>query len=453
MDFFWRRPSTPSALALAAVVVVVFAAGIAGGLWIARRPAPSAALPARPAVAPAPQPPAPQPPAPQPAAPQPAQAEQRVTIPPHSTFLAAIAPFHLDATLARQLVAAARPVYNLARVQTGHQIALIRSLAGAPRSLSYQIDAGHTLWLRARSSAGAPAAAWTASIAAIPFVTHLVGVAGTVETSLFRAVEQAGEHDALAVDLANIFGWDVDFYTDTRPGDVFRVLVEERFRQGRFAGYGQIVAAEYVNAGHPYEALRFHDRYGFLAYYQPNGNPMKREFLRSPLKFDARISSGFSMHRWQPILKYYRPHLGTDFAAPAGTPVQALGAGVVIQAGRYGEDGNMVRLRHPGGYETAYLHLSRILVHVGERVSQGQRIGLVGMTGLATGPNLHFAIERGGKFLNFETLRKSLPPGAPVPAPLRPQFDALRARYLPRLDQLEPAPSVAAAAAPGSGSR
>jgi murein DD-endopeptidase MepM/ murein hydrolase activator NlpD len=440
MQLFWRRGSL-----LTVAVLTLGAAGVAGGMWIASRRPPAAGTAAsRRATAPGARTAAP--------AAQPAQTEQRITIPPRSTFLAAIGAFHLDAALARQLVAAARPMYNLARVQAGHQLDLVRTLAGVPEALGYQIDAGHTLWLRAPASAAATAP-WSASIEAIPFVTRLVGVAGTVETSLFQAVEQAGEHDMLAVDLANIFGWDLDFYTDTRPGDIFRVLVEKRFRHGQFAGYGQIVAAEYVNAGHPYEALRFHDRGGFLAYYQPNGRPMKREFLRSPLKFDARISSGFSYHRWQPILKYYRPHLGTDFAAPTGTPVQALGAGVVIQAGRYGEDGNMVRLRHPGGYETAYLHLSRILVHVGERVSQGQRIGLVGMTGLATGPNLHFAIQHDGKFLNFETLRKSLPPGAPVPASLRPQFDALRSRYLPELERLQPAPAVATAAAPPARNR
>jgi murein DD-endopeptidase MepM/ murein hydrolase activator NlpD len=435
MNFFWRR--TPI---LIAVALLVFALGLAGGLWISRRShagkpvsqPPAAPLAAKPA-----------------APPSTATTSQHFRIPPRSTFLAAIAPFHLNPALANQLVAAARPVYNLARVQAGHELDLVRSLAGVPEALSYAIDAGHTLWLRAPD---APAQPWSASIQAIPFVTHLVGIAGTVETSLFQAVERAGEHDALAVDLANIFGWDLDFYTDTRPGDVFRVLVEKRFRQGHFAGYGQIVAAEYVNAGHAYQALRFHDREGFLAYYQPNGRPLKREFLRSPLRFDARISSQFSMRRWQPILKIYRPHLGTDFAAPTGTPVQALGAGVVVQAGWYGEDGQMVRLRHPGGYETAYLHLSRILVHVGERVSQGQLIGRVGMTGSATGPNLHFAIEHDGKFINFETLRKSLPPGAPVPRSLRPEFDAVRSRYLPELEHLQPSQSVAAATVPAPGS-
>ncbi len=420
------------------LVLAVVVAGIAGGVSIAQRRAARPAPAVRPAAVAKPAPATP--------------TGQIVRIPPHSTFLAALAPFHLNAALARQLVAVARPVYNLARVQAGHRLDLVRSLSGAPEALSYQVDSGHTLWLRA-PAAGAvgTTASWTAAMEAIPFVTKLVGVAGTVESSLFQAVEQAGEHDQLAVELANIFGWDLDFYTDTRPGDVFRVLVEKRYRRGRFAGYGQIVAAEYVNAGHPYEALRFHDRHGFLTYYEPNGNPMKREFLRSPLKFDARVSSQFSYHRWQPILKYYRPHLGTDFAAPTGTPVQALGAGVVIQAGWYGEDGKMVRLRHPNGYETVYLHLSRILVHVGERVGQGQRIGLVGMTGLATGPNLHFGIERYGKYMNFETLRQSLPPGRPVAPGLRAQFAAVRSRYLPMLDRLHPQVSaVVAAPAPGN---
>ncbi|MGH9481497.1 MAG: peptidoglycan DD-metalloendopeptidase family protein, partial [Terriglobales bacterium] len=291
------------------------------------------------------------------------------------------------------------------------------------------------------------AVVWKAAIGEIPYVIKLAGVSGTVQSSLFGAVEEAGEQDQLAIELADIFGWDLDFYTDTRQGDVFRVLVEKKYLDGKFAGYGQVVAAEYVNAGQPYDALRFHDELGLLAYYRPDGRPMKREFLRSPLKFAARITSGFSRERYHPILKVYRPHLGTDFAAPTGTPVQTIGNGVVTRAGRYGGDGNMVQIRHPGGYQTLYLHLSRILVRVGQRVAQGQRIGLVGMTGLATGPHLDFRIEQGGEFENFERLRKRLPPADPVAADLMEQFRALRELYLPELAKLQPASAATAAGA------
>lgn len=374
------------------------------------------------------------------------ESEEHAVVPNHSNFAAAVAPFHPDNALVEDWVRAARPVFNLGHIQAGKALVLVRNAAGAPQALSYQIDANHLLWLRAQPAA-APAAAplqWTASIQAIPYTTRLVGVSGSVQSSLFAAVENAGEQDGLAIELADIFGWDLDFYTDTRQGDVFRVLVEKRYLDGKFSSYGQIVAAEYVNAGTPYDALRFHDDLGMLAYYLPDGRPMKREFLRSPLKFAARISSGFSRNRYHPILKVYRPHLGTDFAAPEGTPVQTIGSGVVTRAGRFGGDGNMVQIRHAGGYQTLYLHLSRILVRVSQHVAQGERIGLVGMTGLATGPHLDFRIEHDGNFENFEVLRKKLPPAQPVDASLMPAFESLRSRFLPQLAKLQPAAAPAA---------
>ncbi len=356
-------------------------------------------------------------------------------------------PFHLGQPVLQDLIAAARPVYSLARIRSGRTLTLVRTAAGDLKAFSYSIDLNHTLWLRAQPPAAPGGAlAWQASIEVIPFTARLISVAGIVQSSLFQAVQDAGAHDQLAVDMSNIFGWDLDFYTDPRPGDVFKVLVEENLLQGHFAGYGQIVAAEYINAGHPYQAVRFHDRQGSLAYFRPNGQPMKREFLKSPLKFDARVTSGFSYHRYHPILKTYRPHLGTDLAAPMGTPVQALGAGVVIHAGWKGEDGRMVRIRHSSGYQTLYLHLSKVLVHVGEHVAQGQRIGLVGMSGMATGPHLDFRIERDGVFKNYEVFRKRLPPGLPVRTALMPQFQAVCQHYMLELDKLQPTPATTASA-------
>jgi murein DD-endopeptidase MepM/ murein hydrolase activator NlpD len=172
------------------------------------------------------------------------------------------------------------------------------------------------------------------------------------------------------------------------------------------------LAAEYKNAGHPYQALLFHDPGGAPAYYSADGKSLQKAFLRSPLRFAARVSSHFTMHRFHPVLKINRPHLGTDYAAPVGTPVQTIANGRVVFAGRKGGDGNMVQIAHTHGYETYYLHLSRILVRGGQNVHQGQRIGLVGATGLATGPHLDFRIRQHGNFVNFERLK--LPPSNPV---------------------------------------
>jgi murein DD-endopeptidase MepM/ murein hydrolase activator NlpD len=188
------------------------------------------------------------------------------------------------------------------------------------------------------------------------------------------------------------------------------------------------MAAEYNNAGQPYQAVLFHDETGSPAYYSADGNSLQKAFLRSPLKFAARVSSHFSRSRLHPVLRQHRPHLGVDYAAPTGTPVQAIGAGRVTFAAAQGGNGKMVKIQHSNGYQTMYLHLSRILVNGGQRVGAGDVIGLVGMTGLATGPHLDFRILERGVYRNFETLRKSLPPAEPVRESDRDEFFAVRNR-------------------------
>ncbi|HTR47480.1 MAG TPA: M23 family metallopeptidase, partial [Verrucomicrobiae bacterium] len=174
----------------------------------------------------------------------------------------------------------------------------------------------------------------------------------------------------------------------------------------------RILAAEYMNGGRAYRAILFRDGSGAEAYYTPDGKSMKKAFLHSPLKFAAPITSHFSYHRFHPILKEYRAHLGIDYGAPIGTPVQTIGEGKVVFAGPKGGDGNLVKVQHSNGYTTYYMHLSRILVRNGAHVAQGQTVGLVGMTGLATGPHLDFRIESHGQFLNFEKL--PLPTADPI---------------------------------------
>lgn len=358
--------------------------------------------------------------------------------------------WHFSPAAAQATVTAARPVFNLARVRAGHAVSLWTQPGGQPIRLRYAVDRDHALIL-ARPAAGGP---WWAELRHLRFQVRLTGISATLRTSLFAAVESAGEQDALALKLANIFGWDLDFYTDPRPGDRFRMVVAKQYWHGQFAGYGPILAAEYINAGHLYQAVLFHDREGLPVYYRPNGEPLKREFLRSPLKFVAlRVTSPFSHDRFHPILKRWRPHLGVDYGAPMGTPIQAIGNGRVIFAGRRGGAGNMIKLRHPNGYETLYLHLSKILVHLGQRVRQGQIIGRVGMTGLATGPHLDFRITHFGVYENFQKLRQDLPPAAPVPAAWRAAFSALCQHWLAALQSLPPhadAVLTPPAAAPGA---
>lgn len=232
--------------------------------------------------------------------------------------------------------------------------------------------------------------------------------------------------------LALIFGYDMDFYTDPRKGDTFRIILEKKkYVNGQTAGFGKIFAAEYDNGGKKYQALLFHDPAGQPGYYTADGKSLQKAFLRSPLKFGAPVTSHFSRARFHPILKTYRPHMGTDYGAPVGTPVQSIGSGRVLFAGRKGGDGNMVEIAHSNGYETMYLHLSRMFVRAGEHIEIGKTIGLVGSTGLSTGPHLDFRILQRGQYKNFEKL--GLPPSDPVSKKNLPEFAAVREKWLPIL--------------------
>lgn len=328
-----------------------------------------------------------------------------------------------DSQTVYQVSDAARRVFNLRSIRPGNKLSVVRSHVGELRSVDYRIDPEHELLVNKDNGS------FQARIKVTPGTVTDAAVSAKVEGSLFDSIIAAGEKPELAVRLAEIFAFDVDFNTDTQPGDVFRLVVEKKkYPDGSEPTYGSILAAEYVNAGHPYRAVLFHDPGGKPAYYSADGKSLQKAFLRSPLRFAAHISSHFSLHRFHPILKIVRPHLGTDYAAPVGTPVQSIADGRVEFAGRKGGDGILVLIAHSRGYETYYMHLSRALVHTGQHVSQGQRIGLVGATGLATGPHLDFRIRQHGRFVNFEHLK--LPPSNPVPKSEWAQFIAERDKYM-----------------------
>jgi murein DD-endopeptidase MepM/ murein hydrolase activator NlpD len=340
----------------------------------------------------------------------------KMVVPSRVPFASFLQKMGIDGGTVANMVASAKSVFDFHHVRAGNQVKIGRSVLGELREVDYRIDEDHILSIApvAADDSSAPGNAdFHAEIDTIPSTTEEVGLAGKVGDSLFQAVTDAGERPELAMRIAAIFAYDLDFYTDPRPGDTFRVVIEKKILEnGETADYGRILAAEYDNDGHAYRAVLFHDGYGDPAYYTPEGKSMKRMFLHSPLKFAAPITSHFSYHRFHPILKEYRPHLGIDYGAPTGTPVQTIGDGRVIFAGRKGGDGNLVKVQHANGYTTFYMHLSRILVRDGQRVKQGQNIGLVGMTGLATGPHLDFRLQLHGTFLNFEKLK--LPTSNPI---------------------------------------
>jgi hypothetical protein len=334
---------------------------------------------------------------------------------------------------------AARSVFDLRRFRAGNRIALGRSVDGDLRLVRYRIDPERTLEIVAplESPLG-----FRADIKNVSATVETFAVRGEIRDSLFDAVVDAGERPELALQLAEIFGWDLDFHTDPRRGDTFRVAVEKKTYADGSVRYTQVFAAEYVNAGHAYRAVLFRGPAGKAAYYAPDGSSLEKAFLRSPLKFSAPVTSRFSRSRLHPVLKVRRAHLGVDYGAPYGAPVQAIGDGQVTFAGSKGANGRMVHLRHANGYETMYLHLSRILVRPGQRVTQGQLVGLVGSTGLATGPHLDFRITQFGQYRNFEALR--LPPARPVAKRDWSDFVALRDARLALLPDPQPAPTPTA---------
>ncbi|GAC1632601.1 MAG: M23 family metallopeptidase [Candidatus Acidiferrum sp.] len=345
-------------------------------------------------------------------------------------FASALQKFGLTQEEAAGASAAAQRTFNLRQVRAGNTITVGRSVEGRLREIDYKIDTDRMLKIVPDDTG------YSARISEIPARTETVAVSGTLEDSLFNAVEDAGESAELAMRLAQIFGYDLDFYTDPRKGDTFRVVLEKKkYTNGQTASYGRIFAAEYNNGGKKYQALLFHDPAGQPGYYTADGKSLQKAFLRSPLKFGAAITSHFSKARFHPILKTVRAHMGTDYGAPIGTPVQTIGSGRVVFAGRKGGEGNMVQVSHANGYETMYLHLSRMFVRAGEHVEIGKTIGLVGSTGLSTGPHLDFRILQRGQYKNFEKL--GLPPSDPVAKKNWPEFAELREKWLPLLKNPE----------------
>lgn len=260
---------------------------------------------------------------------------------------------------------------------------------------------------------------------------------GIIESSLFGAVTGAGGKPDVAVRMAEVFQWDIDFLRDLRKGDSFVVLVDQQSIDGEFYRYGEIYVARFVNRGRVLDAVAFPDGDGRRGYFDLEGRPLRKQFLRSPLKF-SRITSRFSLRRFHPVLKRTMPHYGVDYGAPVGTPVLATADGTVTRAARNGGAGRMVTVRHPNGYETNYLHLRRYGkgVRRGARVSQGQIVGYVGSSGYSTGPHLDYRVKLNGSWVNPLTI--SAPPAKPLGADRLKRFLAHALGILSLLDGREP---------------
>ena len=296
--------------------------------------------------------------------------------------------------------------------------------------LSYPIDRFRTLVI-SRQHDG-----FTATIESAKKEIRTATAQSTITSSLYNAAKNVGLSEKVVGDLVKIFGWDIDFALDIRSGDTFSVVYEAIYRNGEHIADGNVLAAEFVNRGQPSRAIRFEDQQADVTgYFDPRGRPMRKAFLRTPVRF-SHISSRFQLKRWHPILKQWRAHRGVDYAARTGTPVHATGDGKISKAARMRGYGNVIMIEHGMSYLTVYAHLSGFAkgIRPGAKVKQGQTIGYVGATGYATGPHLHYEFRANGRHTNPLTVK--LPGAKPLPKALRDAFQRHAKTHLIKLDRL-----------------
>jgi murein DD-endopeptidase MepM/ murein hydrolase activator NlpD len=358
-------------------------------------------------------------------------------MPRHATLDSLLRAHKLSEELVAEVVTAARAVFDPRQMRAGRPYRMVFTIDGLLREFVYEIDTDR--FLRVVSADSARPAVLDAAIVPFEKETAIAAIDARIDaehSSLIGAIAGSGETIQLALELADIFSGQVDFNTDLQPADSFKVLFEKSTREGEFSNYGAVLGAAITVDGRSLQAFRWTDpATGKAAYYDENGRSLKRFFLKSPLKFEPRVTSRFSMRRFHPVDKVYRAHLGVDYGAPTGASVVAVAHGVVVSAGYSGAGGNTVRLKHAGGFETYYLHLSAFGpgIRAGARVTQGQLVGRVGSTGSATGPHLDYRLKRGGTFVNPVSIHSRQAPGEPIPAGHLARFKASRDGLLARL--------------------
>jgi len=372
---------------------------------------------------------------PPPAVPAPGPAplvEEKVVITSGTSLAKLLRKQGFDNKEIQRLKDSAKPAYDLAKIKAGHEMRLFKTAEGTWKTLEYDIDDSRYLVARNGSDG------IRAEVKLYPFEYKAALVFGVIETNPVAAMNKIGEADALAYDLAEkCFGWDVDFYTDLRKGDTFRILVEKKFLDGKFAGYRNILAAEFVNGGKTFQAFRFaYPDSGATDYFDEEGLSKRKEFLKSPFKYGAHITSRFSSSRLHPIYRVYTPHYGVDYGAPEGMPVQATADGKVTFAGWNGGAGRMVKLQHKNFYETTYMHLSGFGpgIRGGAQVKGGDVVGYVGSTGDSTGPHLDYRIFYHGSPVN--PLGQKFKPADPVRKEFLDTFKDEARKLRDRLDVL-----------------
>lgn len=316
-------------------------------------------------------------------------------------------------------------------LRPGEPITFVLAEDGLLRGLTRRLSNTSLLSIT-RNEAG-----FKAEVIETPLDIQVKGIRGAVTSSLFASAREAGLSADVIMRLANdIFGWDIDFALEIQPGDQFTVVYEQQYREGEYVGDGRIIAAEFINDGRSYRAVRYDSPDGNVGgYFTPSGRSMHRQFLRAPVDF-TRISSGFNIARLHPILNTIRAHKGVDYAAPTGTPIRAAGDGRISFAGIKGGYGKVVIVEHGAGITTLYGHMSRFGqgMRNGSRVRQGETIGYVGRSGAATGPHLHYEYRVNGVHKNPRTI--PLPNASPIPPEYMADFNQRADAQLLNLDRL-----------------
>ncbi len=344
---------------------------------------------------------------------------------PGETVSDALTALEVPATDAQQVLAELARFADLRRIQTSDRYALVRGSDGRP--LRFEL----ALAGRGRAAVRRLSDGWRGAFHPSERRVEVESVEGELVGSLEGSIRAAGSDGTLAYAMAEVLRWDLDFNRDLQEGDRFTALFEKVYLDGTYHELGRILALTYDNAGRRLEAYR-RDGSDEEAYYDGEGRPLQKMFLRSPLRF-TRVTSGFSHRRFHPVLRSFRPHYGVDYGAPIGTPVRVTAGGVVASAGWEGGSGKVVEVRHPNDYLTAYLHLSRIAdgIRGGARVRQGDLIGYVGSTGLATGPHLDYRVQHRGRWIDPLSIESV--PTEPIPASELPSFLAWRDELRRRL--------------------
>lgn len=343
------------------------------------------------------------------------------------TFAGVLHRAGVSAPLIDRVARSIRADFNVQKIRAGRPYKIYLGVDGELLLFRYRPDR-QTAILVAQGRNG-----WGAREIIVPYDIRPRFVHADIRGSLEGAIAATWltRRDAidLAQKLAGIFAWDIDFAADLRVNDTLDVVVEQRFLEGEFVGFGDVLAAELDVHGRLYRAVRYSRPGSSLAYFRPTGESLQRAFLRSPVNY-SRISSGFSYRRMHPVLNVVRPHRGVDYVAPAGTPVHATAAGTVTYVGRTSQAGNHVKIRHGGSYTSWYLHLRTFAagLAVGDRIEQGAVLGYVGSTGLATSAHLHYQLERSGQFV--DPLDIEFPAAAPLPPEHMARFSEQRDQWI-----------------------